>query len=152
MGNKGWHRLAILIMGIGFTFGCGDIPTCLDVETSLVKINFVDTNGKAKNIALTSLRAVNNPDGFPEFTDSTLNKLTVPLNPGDTVTTFILEQASQTDTIGLKYSVKAILISPECGLDAAFDQLDTTFTTFAILKIKDRAIHEEVTVNLEITL
>ncbi len=152
MGRKTRYGLVILLFGAWFAVGCGDIPTCLDVETSLVKINFVDANGKARAITLTALQAINNPEGFPEYADSTLSRLVVPLNPGDTTTTFILQQAAQTDTIGLSYTVKAILISPECGLDAAFDKLDTTFTTFKKLKILSPTIHEEVTVNIEITL
>ncbi len=132
--------------------GCGDIPTCLDQESSLVKINFLDAAGKAKKITLVRLSAINNPDGFPEYADSTLNAMHLPLNPADKVSTFILEQSGRTDTLGLSYSVTAKLISPECGLDAAFDNLDTTHTTFEQLNIIQRTIHKDVEVNLEIIL
>ncbi len=132
--------------------GCGDTPTCLDQESSLVKINFLDAAGKAKKITLVRVSAINNPDGFPEYADSTLSAMHLPLNPADTVSTFILEQAGRTDTLGLSYTVTARLISPECGLDAAFDNLDTTHTTFEQLNIIQRTIHKDVEVNLEIIL
>jgi hypothetical protein len=48
--------------------------------------------------------------------------------------------------------VVAKLISPECGLDAAFDKMDTTFTSFMNLEILERLIHEDITTNIEITL
>ena len=151
MKNISWYKWAI-IFGLALALSCGDIPTCLDTETSLVKINFIDSVGKAKDIILNSLKAIDNEDGFPEYANDTLSVLTLPLNPGDTVTTFILDQTTGIDTIGLSYTVTAILISPECGLDAAFDKLDTTFTTYNKLEILNQSIHEDVTVNLEITL
>ena len=131
---------------------CGDIPTCLDTETSLVKVNFVDVDGKPKNITLLSLDAIGENDGFLQYSDSTLNKLNLPLNPGAYTTTFILEQASGTDTLGLTYDVVAKLISPECGLDASFDKLKVDYTTYSKINILQTAIHEDVIVNIEITL
>jgi uncharacterized protein DUF6452 len=151
MSEKRWYRL-VLIMSLGLILNCGDIPTCVDTETSLVKIKFLDNAGAVKNITLLSLQAIDNELGFPEYTDSTLNNLSLPLNPGAETTTFIFEQTTGTDTVGLSYTVVAKLISPECGLDASFDKLDTTFTSFNKLEILERIIHEDVTTNIEITL
>jgi Family of unknown function (DUF6452) len=148
---KRWHRW-VLIFSLSLILSCGDIPTCVDTETSLVKIKFLDDTGAPLNITLLSLKATNNEMGFPEYADSTLNLLTLPLNPGATTTTFILEQKTGIDTIGLSYTVVAKLISPECGLDASFDNMDTTFTSFNNLIILERIIHEDVTTNIEITL
>lgn len=130
---------------------CGDKPTCLDRETSLVKIKFIDDQGAAKSITLEGLKAIGNEDGFPEYTDTTLSILQLPLNPGARMATFILEQSSGTDTIGLSYDVVAQLISPECGLDAAFSNLDTTRVTFLKAEILNRIINEEIETNIEIT-
>lgn len=142
-----------MIAGIGLAASCGDIPTCVDTDSNLVQVDFLDTDGSAKDITLTSLKAIGNEGGFPEFADSTLNKLALSLNPGALTTTFILEQTSgKIDTIGLSYSVVARLISPECGLDAAFDNMDTTFTSYNKLVILDSRIHEEIITNIEITL
>ena len=131
---------------------CGDTPTCLDRETSLVKIDFINEEGAAKDIILLSLKAIDNEDGFPEYALDTLSQLQVPLNPGSRTTTFLLEQASGIDTIAFSYTVVAQLISPECGLDAAFDQLDTLSTSFSQLEIISKSINELVEVNIEITL
>lgn len=136
----------------GWIIGCGDIPTCVDGDTSLVKIKFVDENGSSKNIFITKLKAIGNENGFPEHDGDTLSSLSLPLNPGAYTTTFILEQTTGTDTIGLSYNVVAKLISPECGLDASFSKLDTTFVTYNALIILDRNIHEDIATNLEITL
>jgi len=151
MSNKLWNKWVLLI-GLGLALGCGDIPTCVDTETSLVKIKFLDTDGSAKNIFITKLKAVGNEDGFPEYDNDTLSSISLPLNPGALATTFIFEQTSGTDTIGLSYTVVARLISPECGLDAAFDNMDTTSTSFNILEILESRIHEDITTNIEITL
>ena len=137
---------------VGSVLSCGDVPTCVDIETSFVKIEFVDTDGMAKDIFLTKLSAIGNEDGFPEYDDDTTSTLNLPLNPGATTTTFILQQTTGTDTIGLSYDVVAILISPECGLDAAFSDLDTTFTSYTNLEILESTIHKDVDTNIEITL
>ena len=149
--DKRWNKWVILL-SLGIGWGCNDIPTCVDTETNLVKVKFLDTDGIAKDIYLTKLSAIGNEDGFPEYDNDTLSFISLSLNPGDTVTTFIFEQTTGTDTLGLSYAVVARLISPECGLDAAFDKMDTTATSFSILEILDRRIHEDITTNIEITL
>lgn len=148
--NSRYYWLAIMILSL--ISSCGDIPTCLDVETSLVKINFIDESGTEKPITLRSLTAIGNEMGFLEYADTTLSNFQLSLNPGSTTTTFILEQETVTDTLALTYEVIAKLISPECGLDAAFTKLDTAFTTYNQLEIVNMSIHKEVTVNIEITL
>ena len=151
MRNK-WLIKAFLIIGLGFILSCGDIPTCVDTETNLVKVIFLDTDGCAKDIYLTRLWAIGNEDGFSEYDNDTLSSINLSLNPGAITTTFIFEQTTGTDTIGLSYSVVAKLISPECGLDAAFDNMDTTFTSYNKLEILDNRIHEDIITNIEITL
>lgn len=155
--DKIWSRL-LIILAIIVVGSCGDIPTCVDNETSLVKVSFVGEDGKAKSIKILSLKAISNEDGFPEFADSILNQMSLPLNPGSYTSTYIIEHgevtdtSGVTDTLGLAYDVVAKLISPECGLDASFDKLDTTYTTYKELYILQTAIHEDVTVNIEIIL
>lgn len=141
----------LVIFNIGFLLNCGDIPTCLPTESNLVKIAFLDEAGKAKSITFT-LSAIDNADGFLEYTDTTLSNLIVPLNPGSNTTTFVIEQANSTDTLGLTYDITARLISPECGLEIALSDLDTTFTTFDKLEILEALIHEDVNTNIEITI
>ena len=142
----------VLLIALGLGWSCGDIPTCVDTETNLVKVKFLDIEGNPKDIFLTKLSAIGNEDGFPEYDDDTLSSISLSLNPGAITTTFILEQTTSTDTIGLSYSVVARLISPECGLDAAFDNMDTTITSFNMLEILDSRIHEDIITNIEITL
>ena len=142
----------VLLIALGLGWSCGDIPTCVDTETNLVKVKFLDIEGNPKDIFLTKLSAIGNEDGFPEYDDDTLSSISLSLNPGAITTTFILEQTTGTDTIGLSYSVVARLISPECGLDAAFDNMDTTITSFNMLEILDSRIHEDIITNIEITL
>lgn len=134
-----------------YLISCGDEPTCVDTDTSIIKIDFLDEDGKAKNIIINSLSAIGNEDGFPEFNNDTTSSISLPLNPGAPNTTFILYQPTKTDTIGLAYDVVAKLISPECGLDASFSKLDTSFTTFTKLVIIESIIDEAVTTNIEIT-
>ncbi len=63
MSNKWWSKW-VLIIGLGLILSCGDIPTCLDTETNLVKVKFIDADGNAKDIYLTKLSAIGNEDGF----------------------------------------------------------------------------------------
>jgi len=152
MGYKFLNKWLVVI-GLGLVLSCGDIPTCVDGETSLVKINFVDSLGNAKKITLASLKAIGNENGFSEYADTLIDKLALPLNPGALATTFIFEQDSAaTDTISLSYSVITSLISPECGLDVIYSDLDTTFTSYEKLIILDLNIHEDIITNFEITL
>jgi len=151
MRKKYWHKW-VLIIGIGLVLSCGDIPTCVDTETNRVKIDFLDANGNAADIFLIKLKAIGNEDGFPEYDDDTLSSISLSLNPTASVTTFIFEQTTGTDTLGLSYAVVVKLISPECGLDAAFDNMDTTFTSFNKLIILESTIHEDILTNIEIIL
>jgi len=151
MSVKRWHRW-VLIFSLSLILSCGDIPTCVDTDTSLVKIKFVDDTGAGKNIILTKLSAIGNESGFPEYDNDTLSSISLPLNPGTLTTTFIFAQKTGNDTLGLSYTVVAKLISPECGLDAFFDNMDTTFTSFNNLRILERIIHEDITTNIEVTL
>jgi hypothetical protein len=151
MRDKWWNKW-VLIFSLGLVLSCGDIPTCLDIETNLVKIKFIDSEGNAKDIFLTKLSAIGNEDGFPEYDGDTLSSINLPLNPGALTSTFIFEQATGADTIGLSYTVVAKLISPECGLDASFDNMDTTFTSYKNLEILESIIHEDIITNIEITL
>lgn len=141
-----------MIIGLGLILSCGDISTCLDTESNLVKIKFLDDEGNPKDIFITNLSAIGNENGFPEFDNDTLSSISLSLNPGAFTTTFIFEQTTGTDTIGLSYTVVAKLISPECGLDAVFDDMDTTFTSFKKLEILQSIIHEDIITNIEITL
>jgi hypothetical protein len=151
MRGRRWYGFVIII-GLFAATSCGDTPTCVDTATNLVKVNFINDEGEAAEVFLTSLKAIGNEDGFPEYANDTITDIILSLNPADTTTTFILEQTTGTDTLGLKYDVVAKLISPECGLDAAFDKLDTTFTTYDALSILNNSINEDVVVNIEITL
>lgn len=141
----------IILFGLTALSSCGDEPTCVDRDTSLVKIDFVGEDGLAKDIIINSLSAIGKNDGFPEYLDDTLSTLVLPLNPGARNTTFILNRPNSIDTIGLSYDVVAQLISPECGLDAAFSKLDTTRITFASAIIISRIIDEQIETNIEIT-
>lgn len=141
----------ILLSGLIVLSSCGDEPTCVDRDTSLVKIDFVGEDGLAKDIIINSLSAIGENDGFPEYQDDTLSTLVLPLNPGARSTTFILNRPTSIDTIGLSYDVVAQLISPECGLDAAFSKLDTTRITFPAAVIISRIINEQIASNIEIT-
>lgn len=146
-----FHSLFIVVIGLLIFSACGDEATCVDRETSLVKIDFVDEDGLAKDIILNSLSSEGSNDGFPEYQDDTLSRLVLPLNPGSRTSTFILTQPTRTDTIGLSYDVVAQLISPECGLDAAFSNLDTTHISFEKVVIISGIINEQIPTNIEIT-
>ena len=149
MGNRTKYFLLNLFLIIAVS--CGDQPTCVDKNSSTVKISFIDSDGDAKTITLLGLRAVNNEMGFPDYADTTVSSLSLPLNPGANMTTFLLDQEDKTDTLGLSYDVVSELISPECGLRAAYSKLDTTATSFTALEIVSRIIHDEITTNIEIT-
>lgn len=147
--KKGLFKASLCLMI--YLISCGDNPTCVDTDTSLVKIKFVGEDGNAVDVTINALEAIGNEDGFPEYSDSVTSTIALPLNPGARNTTFIIYQPTKTDTLGLSYDVVAKLISPECGLDASFSKLDTGFTTFNKLVIIEKIINEDVTTNIEIT-
>lgn len=88
---------------------------------------------------------------LPDYENDTLSSISLPLNPVWETTTYIFQQPNRQDTLGLSYSVVAKLISPECGLDAAYDNLDTTMVTFENFSVIEWTIHQDITVNFEIT-
>lgn len=146
-----FYRILFFFGGLFWVIACGDRPTCLDRDTNYVKVKFIDDEGADKSITLTGLRAIDNEDGFPEYTDTALSLLQLPLNPGARTSVFLLDQSTGTDTIGLSYDVVAQLISPECGMDAAYSNLDTTRITFPKAEILSTIINQEIVTNIEIT-
>ena len=149
---KSFLQGIFLVITVVFVFSsCGDEATCVDRETSLVKINFIGEDGQDKDIILYSLSSPGNNDGFPEYEDDTLSRLVLPLNPGSRSVTFILDRPTGKDTIGLSYEVVAQLISPECGLDAAFSKLKISQNTFPEAMIVSDIINEQIQTNIEIT-
>ncbi|MEN8248995.1 MAG: DUF6452 family protein [Bacteroidota bacterium] len=147
---KHWFKI-LAIFNLGLILNCGDVPTCIPTESNLVKIAFLDDEGKSKPLTFT-LRALDREDLFLDYTDTTLSKLVLPLNGSSNTTTFVIDHDAISDTLGLSYDVVAQLISPECGLEIALSELDTTSTTFENLRILENIIHEDVNTNIEITL
>lgn len=129
---------------------CGDDPTCISDNTSLVKIRFSDSVGVAKNIILTKVSTVANPDVYTQYDNNTLNSLVLAMNSASQNTTVIFETPTGNDTLDLIYKVTPIFISAECGIDMSFSALDTLSSTFDELEIKETIFHEDITLNIEI--
>ena len=130
---------------------CGDDATCITDSTSLVKISFIDTLGAARDIFLTRVSTIADPDVYSQYDNDTLSSLALAMNPAAQNTTLIFATSTGSDTLDLIYHVTPVFISAECGIDLSFSDLDTLATSFNQLKIVESIFHQDITVNIEIT-
>ena len=129
---------------------CADEATCIDNNTSLIKIHFVDTAGTDKPIILNRLIAIGNEDGFPQYDNDTTSSLFIAMNPELNYTTLIFEMPTGKDTLALSYQVTPTFVSSFCGIDFSFAALDTISTTFDELEIVDTNFNIPTSTNIEI--
>lgn len=117
--------------------GCEKDDICVDGDTPLLIIKFLDSENPQNSKIVNQLRVVGlgQDAAVDTFADrSTLDSIAIPLRPGETQTTFILIQDSadedemeigNRDTVRFDYATREVFISRACGFVAQYDNLES---------------------------
>ncbi|MGB5314932.1 MAG: DUF6452 family protein [Robiginitalea sp.] len=125
------------ILGAGALSGCEKDDICVDGDTPLLIIKFLDDENpdNAKNVNQLRVLGLGKDEAVDTFLDrSTLDSIAIPLQPGETQTTFILIQDSEDeeemeignpDTVRFDYATREVFISRACGFVAQYENLES---------------------------
>lgn len=146
--------LMILILPL---LSCGTDPDCITSGSSLVRVNFLKAdNENADSLFFNAVFTSANEDSLIAGKD-TLSTLQLPLNPASDVTEFILENRALNDsilvfdTIRLSYDRLQRIISPECGVELSFINLNIQKSTFdSLALVNGELIRNNNNANIEI--
>ena len=148
------HLLLFFILLLLGLAACENEESCVTSNSNLVKVNFYridDTT--ALNLDNTFFRRVTGV--FADNGQSTVVSDTIFeglfLDPTDTTASFIFTFADGSQrTIAFRYDREQSLISPECGPDQQYFNLDTISHTFDSLRIANREVGKFDGANIEI--
>ena len=90
------------------------------------------------------------PLSFPSYSDSTLSAINLTVDPNELFTRFVLFTTESIDTLDLTYDSQTRLISPTCGPEQLFSELDVTNYTFDSLVLDESLIELEIETNIRI--
>lgn len=132
-------------------WSCNDQPTCIPQQTDLVKLSFVDKDGKSKNITYTKLVVQGVASDYPALQDTSLASISLPLSPNDSVFDITFYQASDTNQLVLTYRATPIVLHPKCALEIKYDYLAIKSTDFLDATVIDSELSNQTTTNVKIT-
>lgn len=118
---------------------CEDEASCVSNSTNMVDIRFYKIDTVSRQMADTvRYLSVMTEDGQVLYMDTLVTSLRLPLNPGANKVSFLLAQdTAVTDTLHLLYEREQRLISPECGVDQRFFNLDVGRQTFDSIHVSN---------------
>jgi len=146
------NRIVYVILVLILISGCVDDELCIGTGTNIVKLKIFDFSDPTTPLSVTfiGIEVIGDPESFPSYADSTLSAIDLTLDPNNENTTFILLTASRVDTLDLQYLIRPKLISPACGPEFTFNQLEVIEYTFDSLYLQEPSIEREVETNIRI--
>ncbi len=134
------------------SWACNDQPSCLPEQSDIVKLSFVDADGKTQNLTYTKLVVKDAPADFPVPQDTSLSALNIPLNPNATEIDLTFYLATGTNHLALTYRATPVVLHPKCSLELRYDYLAVKESDFSKATIIDAVISTETSTNVQITL
>ncbi|MBR9997482.1 MAG: hypothetical protein KFF73_00860 [Cyclobacteriaceae bacterium] len=102
---------------------------CISFSRDYLIVQFLDSTETRKNIEIDYITALGSEYIF--YSDTSLNRIGLPINTGESQTAFIFRNVnSRTDTLVVGYSQQQRLISPSCGFELQYRQLQVLNTSF----------------------
>ena len=149
------HLLLFFILLLLGLAACENEESCVTSNSNEVKFIFYkidDTTALVEDNVLIKTVQLSDDRGFRYEDDSIFRpRYAVPLDPTDTTASFIFTFADGSQrTIALRYDREQSLISPECGPDQRYFNLDTLFENFDSLRLINREVGKFDGANIEI--
>ncbi len=149
---KMMNKVLPILLSILLLSACIDDELCIGKGTNIVKVKFFDLEDPATAVAITfdSIGVSGNPRSFPSYSDSTLSAINLTVDPNELFTRFVLFTTERIDTLDLTYDSQSRLISPTCGPEKIFSELDVINYTFDSLVLDESLFEFEVETNIRI--
>ncbi len=110
--------------------GCFDQGDCLITATNLMQVKLLSkADRKPFTIAFTSVTVSGSNSIL--YKDKETTTLLLPVNPGQSSTTFTLDYSDKISTITVSYSQETRVIAVDCGAFTYYKELQITNTSFA---------------------
>jgi len=109
--------------------GCFDKGDCLKTATNLMQVKLLTKADRKENKIKFSSVTVSGSNSIL-YKDNETATLLLPLNPGQSSTTFTLNYGDTASTITVSYSQETRVIAVDCGAFTYFKDLQITNTTF----------------------
>lgn len=151
---KGHHCLYYFFFTILFgAAACSEGSECYSENTSTISINFFKRNTldpdtafyEQDTLVVSRVYAIGNEDSLIVENDTIFGTLVLPVNPQNNTTAYRIGRHNLT----IRYDIQQRIMSPDCGVEQIFSNLDTVTYSFDSLVIKSRTLDRNE-VNFEI--
>lgn len=142
----------IFIVLIGAT-ACSEGSDCYSENTSIISMNFFKRNTldpdttfyERDTLIVSRVYAIDNQDSLIMENDTIFGTLVLPVNPQNNTTAYRIGRHNLT----VRYDIQQRIMSPDCGVEQIFSNLDTVTYSFDSLVIKSRTLDRNE-INFEI--
>lgn len=140
---KGTSFLYSLLFAILFgAVACSEGADCYSENTSIITIDFFKLNYtnpdtsfyERDTLVVNRVYAIGNEDSLIVENDTIFGTLVLPVNPSSDTTAYRIGRQALT----VKYNIHQRIMSPDCGVEQIFSNLDTLTNSFDSLVIKSR--------------
>ncbi|WP_425389721.1 hypothetical protein [Ekhidna sp.] len=141
-------KLGIILIGL-IIISCQDIENCgTDDNRDFMILEFRDIESQATRKVGFMVTAEDSPYRFALSSDSTF--VALPLNPEDTVSTFLFDSDSSHFEVEMRYDPEFSIFDPACNPSITFLNLDTVRYTFDSLSIPGTVTNRQISTNVEV--
>lgn len=142
--------LVLILSFFGLTIACEPETICASDNVSWARVSFLKIGETRRNDTLFSVSVVteNNIPLYPP--DTNLVQVILPINPATTTTDFYFFRDTVTDTLRLGYDIEQVFISPECGFEQRYLNLNVPYTSFDSVRIRKNFLERSNDINIEI--
>ncbi len=154
-----YKTIRYFIMGLVLSrmaMGCLDRPDCVFEGDNRIEINFLrleEVDDELRNVQDTlifqRIYALNS-NALYAFQDTIFTPFILLINPNDTVTTFVFERLSGTDTLVLNYDSRPGFVSENCGFNIELTNMEVARHTFDSLKVNNLDLEIKNIINFEV--
>lgn len=149
------HFLFALLLFFLALAACEDEPGCVSDSTNVVKVGFfkIDdtTKRNADDVSVLEVIPVGSESILVDTSSTARQRIDIPLNPSEDVTTFNMVLASgKVETLVLRYKREQTLISPECGPTQRYYDLTVDTTTFDAFRVVEQELGKVKNINIEL--
>lgn len=136
-----------LVVPIGFLgmLSCSEESDCFSENTASITIEFFRLNTLDPDTSfyeedtlflgsLNSVYVVGNRDSVIIENDTIVGQLTLPVDPRVDTTAYVIGRNNLT----ISYDIRQRILSPDCGVEQVYSNLDTLFSTYDSLVIDNR--------------
>lgn len=136
--------LFVFLLGLA---ACSEGSDCYSENTSTIKIEFFQINNsdpdtsffETDTLVLNSVYAIGNEDSLIARHDTIVGTLILPVDPLEDTTAYRIGR----DLLIIQYDIRQRIMSPDCGVEQVFSNLDTIANPYDSLVIKSRNLDEQ---------